>query len=162
MSVDVRPATPDDVPAVVRLIRGLAEYERLPADPDEGRLRDHLFGARPYAEALVAEEAGRVIGYALFFPNYSTFWTRPGIYLEDLYVEPEQRGRGVGSMLLGRVAALAVERGCVRLEWAVLNWNEPAIRFYESLGAAPLEEWHTRRLSGEALVRLASLASGHP
>ncbi|GIW08700.1 MAG: N-acetyltransferase [Dehalococcoidia bacterium] len=157
MTSRIRPATPADVPAIARLIRGLAEYERLPAAPDEARLHEHLFGPRPYAEVLVADTAGRVVGFALFFSSYSTFLTRPGIYLEDLFVEPEHRGRGIGKALLARLARIAVERDCARLEWSVLNWNAPAIRFYDSLGAVPLDDWHTRRLSGEALRRVADL-----
>src|SRR5207302_11229740 len=138
-----RPATPADVPTIARLIRDLAEYERLAhaVDFDEALLRKHLFGERPYCEVLLAEDGGRVVGFALFFHNYSTFRGRPGIYLEDLFVEPAHRGKGHGKALLLELARLAVERGCGRLEWAVLNWNEPAIRFYQKLGAEPLNEW---------------------
>src|SRR5207248_10852011 len=139
----IRPATPADVPAIARLIRDLAEYERLAHAVvlDEARLRDHLFGPRPYCEVLLAEDVGDVVGFALFFHNYSTFLARPGIYLEDLFVKPELRGRGHGKALLRALAELAVERGCGRLEWAVLNWNEPAINFYNTLGAKPMTEW---------------------
>ncbi|MFN8534676.1 MAG: GNAT family N-acetyltransferase [Dehalococcoidia bacterium] len=157
MIYPIRVATPDDIPEIVRLIRGLADYEHLPAEPNPERLREHLFGDRPSAEVLIAEREGRVVGFALFFPNYSTFLTQPGIYLEDLFVEPEHRGVGIGKTLLVRLAAIAVERGCGRLEWAVLNWNEPAIGFYQALGAAALDDWHTRRLTGEALARVAAL-----
>ncbi|MCS6800407.1 MAG: GNAT family N-acetyltransferase [Chloroflexota bacterium] len=157
MTYRIRPAEPADVPAIVRLIQGLAEYEGLPAAPDECRLREHLFGDRPWVEALVAEEGGQVVGFALFFSTYSTFLTQPGIYLEDLYVEPRHRRRGIGRALLSRVAAIAVARGCARLEWAVLRWNAPAIAFYDRLGAVPLDEWQIRRLSGEALHRVAAL-----
>src|SRR4051812_15825979 len=147
----VRPATPADVPAIAGLIRGLAEYEQLPAEPDEGRLRAHLFSPRPYAESLLAEEGGAVVGFALFFHNYSTFRCRPTIYLEDLFVLPAHRGRGHGKALLKALAQLAVSRDCVRLEWSVLNWNTPSIGFYRSLGAEPLDGWTVFRLSGDAL-----------
>ena len=153
----IRPATAADVPAIARLIRGLAEYERL-ADTvvlDEARLRDHLFGPRPFAEVLLAEESGVVVGFALFFPSYSTFRAQPGIYLEDLFVFPEHRGKGHGKALFAALARLAAERGCGRLEWAVLDWNAPSIGFYRSLGAAALDDWTTYRLTGEALAALA-------
>jgi GNAT superfamily N-acetyltransferase len=153
----IRPATPKDTKAIAGLIKGLAEYEKLSHEVrlDESRLQEHLFGPRPFAEVLLAEEKGKVIGFALFFHNYSTFLGRPGIYLEDLFIETEHRGKGHGKALLVELARLAVERGCGRLEWAVLNWNEPAIRFYRSLGAAPMEDWQTYRLSGDALAALA-------
>jgi GNAT superfamily N-acetyltransferase len=151
----IRPATNADVPAIARLIRGLGEYERLPVDLSEERLREHLFGSRPCAEVLLAEESGGVVGFALFFGNFSTFLTRPGIYLEDLFVVPEARGRGHGKALLVALAQLAVERGCGRLEWAVLNWNEPALAFYRYLGAVPMDDWTTYRLAGESLQQLA-------
>jgi GNAT superfamily N-acetyltransferase len=149
----IRPATPADTPVISQLIRALAEYERLnhAVTLDEDRLHEHLFGPRPYAEVLLAEEAGAVVGFALFFHNYTTFSARPTIFLEDLFVRPEHRGKGHGKALLGALARLAAERGCVRLEWAVLNWNEPAIRFYRSLGAVPMNEWTVYRLTGEAL-----------
>jgi GNAT superfamily N-acetyltransferase len=155
----IRAAKPEDTPTICHLIRALAEYERL-ADHvvlDEERLRDHLFGPRPYAEVLLAEDAGRVVGFALFFHNYSTFLGRPGIYLEDLFVEPEYRGRGHGKELLRAIAQLAVERGCGRVEWSVLDWNEPAIQFYRALGAVPLDEWTMFRLTGGALEAAAKL-----
>jgi GNAT superfamily N-acetyltransferase len=153
-----RPATPADVPTIARLIRALAEYERLSQEVvlDEGRLREHLFGSRPYAEVLLAEEAGTIVGFALFFHNYSTFLAKPGIYLEDLFVEPAQRGKGHGKALLQALARLALERGCGRLEWSVLNWNEPSIQFYRSLGAEPMNEWTVYRLTGAALARLGT------
>ncbi len=156
----VRPATPADIPTIARLILALADYERLAheAVPDEARLREHLFGPRPYCECLIAEDAGVAVGFALFFHNYSTFLTRPGVYLEDLFVLPECRGRGHGKALLVALARLAVDRGCGRLEWSVLDWNEPAIRFYESLGAKPMNEWTVYRVTGESLTRLASPA----
>jgi GNAT superfamily N-acetyltransferase len=153
----IRPATPADLPTVVRLIRALAEYEKLAHEVvlDEGRLRDHLFGPRPYCEVLIAEDDGAAVGYALFFHTYSTFLTRPGIYLEDLFVLPECRGRGFGKALLAALATLALDRGCGRLEWSVLNWNEPSIGFYKSLGAVPMDEWSVYRLTGEPLTKLA-------
>ncbi len=158
----IRAATPDDIPVIAELIRGLAEYERL-ADQvvlDEGVLREHLFGVRPYAEVVLAEanhesDDGAVVGFALFFHNYSTFLGRPGIYLEDLFVQPEHRGGGHGKALLSHLARLAVERGCGRLEWSVLDWNEPSIAFYRSLGAVAMDEWTVYRLTGDALAELA-------
>jgi GNAT superfamily N-acetyltransferase len=158
----IRQATPDDVPTICQLIRALADYERL-SDAvvlREEDVRSHLFGPRPYAEVLIAEEAGEVFGFALFFHNYSTFRGKPGIYLEDLFVKPEHRSQGHGKALLVAVARLAVERGCARLEWSVLNWNEPAIEFYKALGATPLDEWTVYRLTGEALQEAASLDFG--
>jgi GNAT superfamily N-acetyltransferase len=137
------------------LIRALAEYERLPHDVDEDRLREHLFGPKPYAEVLLAEEDSEVVGFALFFHNYPTFRGRPGLYLEDLFVKPEHRGKGHGKALLAALARLVIERGCVRLEWAVLDWNEPSIEFYRSLGAVPMEEWTTYRLAGDALITMS-------
>jgi GNAT superfamily N-acetyltransferase len=152
----LRPASREDVPTIARLIHALSVYEKLEAEchASEESLRLHLFGPRPYAEVLVAEWDGQPAGFALFFHNYSTFLTKPGIYLEDLFVEPELRGHGIGRALLARLAALAVERGCGRLEWSVLKWNTPAIGFYEKLGAVPMEEWQVYRLTGEALHRL--------
>lgn len=156
--ITVRPATPDDVVLIWELIRGLAEYERLldecHATPEA--LAEHLFGAHPVAEVLIAEDGDGPAGFALFFPTYSTFVARPGIWLEDLFVRPERRGTGCGRALLERVAQLAVQRGCGRLEWAVLDWNGPAIGFYERLGARPLDEWRICRLDGAALARMAS------
>jgi GNAT superfamily N-acetyltransferase len=153
----IRPATAADTPAIARLIRALADYERLShaVTFDEARLREHLFGPRPFAEVLLAEEAGAVVGFALFFHNYSTFVGRPGIYLEDLFVDPQHRGKGHGKALLRALARLAVERGCGPLEWAVLNWNEPAIRFYRALGAVPMNDWTGYRLAGDALATVA-------
>jgi GNAT superfamily N-acetyltransferase len=149
----IRPATASDVSTICRLIRALAEYEHLSHEVilDENRLREHLFGPRPYAEVLLAEDQGEVVGFALVFHNYSTFLGKPGLYLEDLFVRPEHRSKGHGKALLRAVARMAVERGCGRLEWAVLDWNEPAIGFYRSLGAAPLDQWIVYRLTGEAL-----------
>lgn len=157
----IRTATPTDVPTIARLIRGLAEYERLThtLTLDENRLREHLFGPRPFAEVLIAEDAGAAVGFALFFHNFSTFGNSPGLYLEDLFVVPEQRGRGHGKALLLALARLAVQRGCNRVEWSVLNWNEPAIGFYRTLGAVPLDEWTTYRLTGDALARAGAAAT---
>jgi len=157
----IRLATPTDIPAIVHLIRALAEYEKLSHQVvvDEARLREHLFGPKPYAEVLLAEEGGQVVGYALFFHTYSTFLGRPSLYLEDLFVLPEQRGRGHGKALLARLARLAVERDCGRFEWMVLDWNTPAIEFYESLGAALAPEWKLCRMTGEALRRFAATAA---
>jgi GNAT superfamily N-acetyltransferase len=156
MTLEIRPAAPPDVPVVADLIRQLARYEKLEQDVTmtEELLAAGLFGPRPYAEAVLAETDGQAIGFALFFHNFSTFLARPGIYLEDLFVVPEQRGRGIGRALLTHLAKLAVERGCGRLEWAVLNWNRDAIGFYESLGARPNSEWTVYRLTGESLRRL--------
>lgn len=153
----IRPATPADVPVIAQLIRDLAEYERLAhaVDFDEVKLRECLFGKRVYAEVLLAEEQGGVVGFALFFHNYSTFRGKPGIYLEDLFVKPEVRGKGHGKALLAALAKLAVERDCARLEWSVLNWNEPSINFYKALGAKPMDEWTVYRLTDDALTALA-------
>ena len=155
----IRFGQPDDVPTIFSLIKGLAEYERLSDSVvgTEDLLRDHLFGKRPYAEVLLAEAAGRAVGFALYFYNYSTFLTRPGIYLEDLFVLPDERGHGYGKALLTALGRLAVERGCGRLEWSVLDWNEPSIQFYRSLGAVGMDEWTINRVTGEALENLASL-----
>jgi GNAT superfamily N-acetyltransferase len=154
----IRPATPADVPTIARLIRALADYEKL-ADKvllKETDLREHLFGPRQFAEVLLAEDAGAVVGFALFFHNYSTFLGKPGIYLEDLFVEPAHRGKGFGKGLLVALAKLAVERDCGRIEWSVLNWNEPSIQFYLRLDARRMDEWTVYRLSGEPLSRLAA------
>ena len=157
MTLRVRTATPADVDDIFRLVGALASYEQLTAQvtgtPE--RLREHLFGPRPYVEALVAELDARTVGFALFFHAYSTFRTAPVLYLEDLFVEPERRRHGVGTALLARVAALAVERRCARLEWEVLEWNAPAIAFYERQGADVLPDWRRCRLGGDALARLA-------
>jgi GNAT superfamily N-acetyltransferase len=157
VTLTIRPAVEDDVPLVVRFIRGLAEYEKLlhECHATEERVRESLFGARPDAEVVIAEVDGAPAGFALFFHNYSTFLARRGLYLEDLFVLPEHRGAGVGRALLAHLARIAVERGCGRLEWWVLDWNEPAIRFYESLGAEPMDEWTVYRVTGDALTRLA-------
>jgi GNAT superfamily N-acetyltransferase len=154
----IRFATIDDTPLVLTLIRGLAEYERLAheAVATEADLRESLFGARPAAEVLIAETNGEPAGFALFFHNYSTFLARRGLYLEDLFVVPAFRGRGIGRALMVRLAQIAVERRCGRFEWWVLDWNEPSIRFYESLGARAMSDWTVYRLTGEPLKKLAT------
>jgi GNAT superfamily N-acetyltransferase len=153
----IREASESDVAVILQLIRELAEYERLSHSvvATEAGLRETLFGRRPFAEALVAESGPDVIGFALFFHNYSTFLGQPGLYLEDLFVRPAYRGRGAGTALFRRLARLALDRGCGRLEWAVLNWNEPALKFYRRVGAVPMDDWTVQRLTGEALARLA-------
>jgi len=151
-------ATEHDVPLILRLIKGLAEYEKLTDDvrATEDDLRRSLFGPNPAAEVVVGYAGDEPVGFALFFQNYSTFLARPGMYLEDLFVLPAWRGHGYGRQLLAHLATLAVERGCGRLEWAVLDWNEPAIGFYKSLGAKPLHEWTVFRVTGDGLQQLAS------
>jgi GNAT superfamily N-acetyltransferase len=153
----IREACEADVPAIGQLIRELAEYERLAheAVASEEMLRETLFGARRYAEVLMGETGGAVAGFALFFHNYSTFVGRPGLYIEDVYVRPPFRGRGLGTAFFRRMARLAVDRGCGRMEWAVLDWNEPALNFYRRIGAIPLSDWTTQRLVGDGLRRLA-------
>ena len=156
-AVSIRQTTAADVPLILSFIRGLAEYERLAhaVVATEDILRASLFGPHPIAEVVVAELEGTAAGFALFFHNFSTFLGKPGIYLEDLFVLPDMRGRGIGRALLQHLASLAVERDCGRMEWAVLHWNESAIAFYRSLGAVPMTEWSVYRLAGEALTRLA-------
>jgi len=156
-SLTVRQATIDDVPLILSFIRGLADYEKLldAVKATEDMLRDTLFGDKPAAEVLIAEDHDKPVGFALFFENYSTFLAQRGIYLEDLFVIPEARSRGVGRFLLQRLAALALERGCGRLEWAVLDWNAPAIGFYKRMGAVPMDDWTVNRLTGPALERMA-------
>jgi GNAT superfamily N-acetyltransferase len=155
----IRASAPADVPALHALIRALARYEKLEHAHvgTAESLGDHLFGERRYCEALVAESGpgGPIVGFALFFHNYSTFLAQPGMYLEDLFVQPDERRRGHGRDLLAAVARIAVERGCGRFEWSVLHWNEPAIRFYRSLGATPLDDWGLFRIAGDALEHLA-------
>jgi GNAT superfamily N-acetyltransferase len=152
------PATERDVPVILRMIKGLADYERLAehVTATEERLRTTLFGPRPAAEVLIGYAGDEPAGFALFFQNYSTFLAQPGIYLEDLFVVPQWRAHGFGRQLLAHLATLAVERGCGRLEWSVLDWNEPAIGFYKKLGALPMEDWTIFRLSGDALEQLAA------
>lgn len=154
----VRSATPADVPNLFHLIKALAEYEKLShaVTGDAASLESHLFGSRPYAEAIVADWLGDNVGFALFFPNYSTFLTKQGIYLEDLFVLPAYRGKGIGKALLAYVARLAIDRDCGRLEWSVLDWNEPAIGFYQRMGASVLPDWRICRVTGEKLTNLAS------
>lgn len=158
MTVALRAAAPDDVPTILRFVRELAIYEREPdaVKATEADLQRVLFGDPRYAEAIIAEDSGAPLGFALFFHNFSTWEGKPGIYLEDLYVTPEARGRGVGRALLARLAALAVERDCARLEWSVLDWNAPAIAFYRALGAVAMDEWTVNRVTGDALKALAS------
>jgi GNAT superfamily N-acetyltransferase len=151
----LRPAEPRDVPAIVGLIRELAEFERLAhlvqATPET--LHPQLFGERPAAEAMVADVAGAVVAFALYFTNFSTFLARPGLYLEDLFVQPAHRGSGIGQALLEHLGALAVQRGCGRFEWSVLDWNQDAIGFYQRMGATVMPEWRICRISGDALQR---------
>ena len=156
MTLVIRPGEREDVPVIADLIRGLAYFERLEdqVSMTEERLAANLFGPRRYAETLIAQDGDQHVGFALFFHNFSTFLAKPGIYLEDLFVIPEHRGRGVGRALLKELARLAVERECGRLEWSVLDWNKEAIAFYERLGARPNSEWTTYRLAGEALSAL--------
>lgn len=156
----MRAATPADVPTIARFIRELARYEQLEhqLDLDEARLRDHLFGKHPACGALIAEADGGPAGFALWFQTYSTFRTRPCLHLEDLFVLPEFRGRGLGLALLRELAAVAVARDCPRLDWQVLDWNAPAIGFYEKQGARVLPDWRVCRLDGEALQKVAAAA----
>jgi GNAT superfamily N-acetyltransferase len=156
MTVSIRPGERADVPVIAELIRGLARFEKLEHEVKmtEDQLAANLFGERRYAETLIAEDDGAPVGFALFFHNFSTFLAKPGIYLEDLFVVPEHRGSGIGRAMLKELARLAVERGCGRLEWAVLDWNRDAIGFYERLGARPNSDWTVYRLAGEALSAL--------
>ena len=153
----IEKAREDDLTLILSFIRELAEYERLSHEvvATEELLRESLFGERAMAEVIIAYDEGRAVGLALFFHNFSTFLGRPGIYLEDLYVQPQARGKGIGRALLAHLARLAKERRCGRLEWAVLDWNEPAISFYKKLGAMPMDEWTVFRATGEALDKLA-------
>ncbi len=153
----IRPATPADVGTILRFVRDLAAFEREPdaVEATEETLTEALFGAQPAAEAVIAEDATGPLGFALFFHNFSTWTGRRGLYLEDLYVTPDARGQGVGTALLRHLAALALERGCGRFEWSVLDWNADAIAFYRRMGAVGQDEWTVQRVSGEALRRLA-------
>lgn len=161
-ALQIEPATPGDAELIVALVRELAEYERLldqvVITPDDV-LRD-LFGPRPYAEAVVARVDGEPVGFALWFHNYSTFAGRSGLYLEDLFVRPAFRGHGYGEALLRHLARVALDRGCARFEWAVLDWNEPALAFYRKLGAVPMNDWTVHRVSGDALAALATGRAG--
>lgn len=154
----LRDATPADVGTLLRLIRALAAYEKLAHEVSatEDLLRAALFGAKPAAHALLCEIDGNAVGFAVWFYNFSTFVGRPGIYLEDLYVEPAHRKRGVATAVFKHLARRAMDENCGRFEWAVLNWNEPAIKFYERIGSVPMSEWHVRRLSGDNLKALAA------
>lgn len=156
-STTVRTAIIDDVPLLLALIRELAEFEKLSHEvvATEAQLRETLFGPRPAAEVLIGEVEGRPVGFALFFSSYSTFLAKPGLYLEDLYVQPAWRSRGLGRLLLGHMARIAIQRDYGRMEWSVLDWNEKAIRLYRSLGADPMSEWTVQRLSGKPLRALA-------
>jgi GNAT superfamily N-acetyltransferase len=160
MTATIRPCRADDAEALVNLVRELAVYENLEAfaraTPDQ--IRAHFFGPRPFAEAILAEVDGEAVGFAIYFGTYSTFRGQPGMYLEDIFVRQEHRGKGIGRALLTTLARIAVDCGCGRVEWSVLDWNEPAIGFYRSLGALPLEEWTVYRIDDEALSRLAEQA----
>jgi GNAT superfamily N-acetyltransferase len=157
----IRPATIGDVPIILELIRDLATYERAPREvtATEEQLTDVLFGHKPAAEVLLALEGDVPVGFAVFFYNFSTWLGRPGLYLEDLFVKPEHRGKGYGRALLVYLAGIARDRGCGRMEWAVLDWNEPAIDFYKKLGAAPLDEWKIFRLTRDGIAKLAAEGS---
>ena len=161
MATTIRAATPDDVPRILAFIRALAAYEREPdaVEATEAALLRDGFGPNPYYFCLIAEHDGRPVGFALYFFNYSTWAGRPGLYLEDFFVYPEFRGLGIGKALLRRVAAIAVENGCRRFQWAVLDWNSPAIGFYRAMGAEFLDEWRSMRVTGPALLRLAAIGT---
>ena len=157
MSVTIRPAAPGDAATVLRFARELAAFER---EPDavvatEAMMHDALFGATPMAEALIAERNGQAVGFAVFFHTFSTWTGRKGIWLDDLYVTPEARGSGAGKALLSTLAGICLDRDCARFEWWVLDWNDPAIGFYRSIGAEPMDEWTTQRVTGDALIKLA-------
>ena len=158
MTLAIRPATPADLPLIAQFIRDLADYEKLAHEVrfDEATLGAKLFGPRPYAEVVIGELDGTPQGFALFFHNFSTFEGRPGIYLEDLFVRPAARGSGLGKALLAHLAELCVTRDCARLEWSVLDWNAPAIGFYQSLGARLMDEWTVMRVDGDALTKLSA------
>ena len=155
--LEIKQATVEDIPLILTFIHALAEYEKLPdsVSATEERLRASLFGPNPTAYALLAYHNQKAVGYAIYFFTYSSFIALPGLYLEDLFVLPESRGEGVGRELLASLARLAIERGCARMEWAVLNWNQPAIGFYTRLGAEPMNEWTVYRISGDQLHQLA-------
>src|SRR5256886_17568913 len=160
-NLDIRPASVEDVLIILQLIRDLATYERAPNEvtATEEQLVDVLFGKRPAAEVLLAFEGKAPVGFAVFFHNFSTWLGRPGLYLEDLFVKPEKRGKGYGRALLVDLAKIARDRGCGRMEWAVLNWNDPAIQFYRKLGATPMDEWTVFRLTRDGIARLAQSES---
>jgi GNAT superfamily N-acetyltransferase len=160
MTTAIRNATEADVPEILSFVRALAAYERAPdaVKATEDDLRAHGFGPNPFFQCIIAEYDGRPAGFAFYFFDYSTWIGRPGIYLEDIFVYPEFRGHGIGKALLQRVAAVAVEKGCARIKWEVLDWNTPAIDFYTAMGAEPMDTWRTMRVTGENLVRLAGLS----
>ncbi|MBN3909172.1 MAG: GNAT family N-acetyltransferase [Nostoc sp. NMS1] len=155
----LRFAEPTDYSVLFQLIQGLAEYEKLShaVTGDALALKEHLFGSHRYIEVMLAETSGQAVGFALFFHNYSTFLTKPGIYLEDLFVLPEYRRRGIGKALISKVAQIAIERNCRRLEWSVLDWNEPAKAFYRSMGASILDDWRICRVTEDALIQLGAV-----
>jgi GNAT superfamily N-acetyltransferase len=158
MTVAIAPATPDDVALIGAFVRELAAYEKLAheAQASDDDIRESLFGPRPYAEALIARVAEEPVGFALFFHTYSTFAGRPGLWVEDVFVRPAHRGNGVGKALFAAMARIALARRCARMEWSVLDWNEPAIRFYRTIGAVAKDEWTTQRLAGASLAKLAA------
>jgi GNAT superfamily N-acetyltransferase len=158
-NIEIRPATVADVATIFQLIQALAEYEKLShqVTGSAEQLHDHLFGDRPHIEALLAEHQGTAIGFALFFTNYSTFLTQPGLYLEDLFVMPAYRGKGVGKLILSHLARIALQRNYGRLEWSVLDWNEPAIGFYQRIGATVLPDWRICRVTGDGIEKLSDL-----
>jgi GNAT superfamily N-acetyltransferase len=155
--ITIRAARADDIDVIRGFILALADYEKLAHEvkADRATLARYLFGERPMAEVLIAEHAGAPVGFALFFHNFSTFEGRPGLYLEDLFVLPQARGLGAGKALLARLAQIAIDRDCARLEWSVLDWNEPSIAFYRALGARPMDEWTVQRVDGDVLTALA-------
>ena len=155
--IQIQAATEADVPLILNMIRALAEYERLAHEvvATEAMVRESFFGATPHAYAVIARIDGEAVGFMIWFSTYSTFLSRPGIYLEDLFVLPEWRGKGVGKALLRHLARIAVDRRCGRIEWSVLDWNETAIRFYRGIGARPMDEWTVYRMTGDAITRLA-------
>jgi len=159
--INIREATSADVPLILKFIKGLAEYEKLSHEvvATEASLQKTLFGEKPAAEVVIAELHQQPVGFALFFHNFSTFLAQPGLYLEDLFVIPEARGKGVGKALLVHLANLALHRGCGRFEWSVLDWNQPAIDFYRSIGAVGMDEWTVQRVDGERLRALANMRS---
>ncbi len=159
----IRPASEKDIPVLLSFIKKIAAYEKLSNEvkTTESDLKNSLFGEKPSAEAVIAALQNKPVGFAVYFHNFSTFMGKPGLYLEDLYVDEEHRGRGFGKAMLLYLARLAKDRNCARFEWSVLDWNEPAIRFYKNLGAAPMNEWTVFRVAGDALDKLAGLSGRH-